>query len=76
MTDQAKKSIDTMTAAAMKAADQTYVFEQIEVRKTGRVAQSKLRSGKLDEVVEITPVDSMVGSWKKWVRAEILFEVK
>lgn len=76
MSDAARKSVDAMTHAAMQAAEQTYVFEQTEVRKTGRTAESKLRSGKIETVVEITPVDTMAGSWKKWVREDILFEVK
>lgn len=56
--------------------DITYVHENVEVRKTGRTAQNTLRSGKIDEVVEITPVDSTVGSWKKWVRPDQLFVVQ
>ena len=53
----------------------TYVFENIEVKKTGRKAQRKLKSGKVDELVEITPVDEKVGTWKKWTRDAELFEV-
>lgn len=56
--------------------DQTYVFENVEVKKTGRKAQNKLRSGKTDELVEVTPTDSTVGSWKKWVREDLLFTVQ
>lgn len=55
---------------------ETYVFENVEVRKTGRRAQRKLRSGKVDEVIEITPMESIVGTWKKWVVEDTLFEVK
>lgn len=54
---------------------QTYVYENVEVQKTGRTAQKTLKSGSVDQLVEITPVDSMVGSWKKWVRDAELFEV-
>lgn len=54
---------------------QTYVYENVEVKKTGRTAQKTLKSGSVDQLVEITPVDSMVGSWKKWVRDAELFEV-
>jgi hypothetical protein len=57
-------------------SEQTYVFEGVEVRKTGRRAQNKLKSGKIDEIVEVTPVDNMVGSWKKWTREDMLFEVQ
>lgn len=53
----------------------TYVFENAEVRLTGRKAQNKLRSGKADILEEITPIDPMVGTWKKWVRLTQLFEV-
>lgn len=56
-------------------SEQTYVYDNVEVRRTGRVATNKLRSGKLDEVVEVTPVDSTVGTWRKWVREDILFKV-
>jgi hypothetical protein len=54
---------------------QTYVFEDCEVRVTGRRATKQLKSGKLDELVEITPVSSITGTWKKWVRFDTLFEV-
>ena len=54
---------------------QTYVYENVEVKKTGRTAQKTLKSGSVDQLVEITPVDPMVGSWKKWVRDAELFEV-
>lgn len=53
----------------------TYVFENTEVKLTGRVARNTLRSGKIDEVCEITPVETIVGTWKKWVRLDQLFEV-
>lgn len=52
--------------------EQTYVHEQTEVRLTGRTAKNTLRSGKVEVIHEITPVDSMVGSWKKWVRLDQL----
>jgi hypothetical protein len=75
-TDPAMDSVNAVTAAAMRSAEQTYVFENVEVRKTGRKAENKLRSGKVDELVEVTPIDGTTGSWRKWVREEILFEVK
>lgn len=52
-----------------------YVFEQSEVRVTGRTAENTLRSGKVDVMHEITPVDSSLGAWKKWVRLDTLFKV-
>lgn len=54
----------------------TYIYDSVEVQLTGRVAQRKLSSGKIDELVEITPVDEIVGKWKKWVREVDLYEVK
>lgn len=53
----------------------TYVYENVEVRKTGRRAERKLKSGKVDVVIEITPMDTIVGTWKKWVIEDTLFEV-
>jgi hypothetical protein len=53
----------------------TYVFDNIEVKKTGRTAQRTLPSKKIDQLVEITPVDDKVGTWKKWVREAELFAV-
>lgn len=53
----------------------SYVFDNVEVKKTGRTASKKLKSGKVDELFEITPVDEAVGRWKKWVRDAELFEV-
>ena len=53
-----------------------YVYENNEVRLTGRKASKTLRSDKVDVLVEITPVDTIVGTWKKWVRMAELFEVQ
>lgn len=60
----------------MSEAAPTWVHEGIEVTKTGRVAHNTTRSGKLLELVEVTPVDQrMVGTWKKWVKEAELYEV-
>jgi hypothetical protein len=56
--------------------EKNYVYENNEVKLTGRTASKPLRSGKVDEVVEVTPVDTIVGTWKKWVRMAELFEVQ
>lgn len=53
-----------------------YVYDNVEVIKTGRSAKKPLRSGKIDELFEITPVETMDGTWKKWVREIELFEVQ
>jgi hypothetical protein len=55
--------------------EKTYVYDNTEITKTGRKAERPLRSGKVDQLVEITPKDSSVGGWKKWVREDDLFEV-
>ena len=60
----------------MKAV--SYVHEGTEVKLTGRIAQRELTSrrgsaSKVDELVEITPVDDEVGSWKKFVREKELY---
>lgn len=55
---------------------QRYVYDNVEVIKTGRMAKKPLRSGKVDELFEITPAEHMDGTWKKWVREIELFEVQ
>lgn len=54
---------------------QSYVHEGIEVVKTFKKAERKLKSGKVDQVVEVTPKEPQLGSWKKWVREDELFIV-
>ena len=54
----------------------TYLHEDVEVRKTGRTATRKLRNDKIDERVEITPVDQVNGIWKKWVRLTDLYVIE
>ncbi len=66
----------------MTEQPKTYVYRDTEVKLTGRTADKELKSTrrtKEPSVVtlhEITPVDSMNGTWKKWVRMTELFEVK
>ena len=59
----------------MNEQTQTFLFEDVEVQLTGRTATRKLRTGKVDERMEISPVDSMQGVWKKWVRKTDLYEI-
>jgi hypothetical protein len=54
----------------------TYIFENVEVKLTGREASRALPSGKLDILVEITPVLATIGTWKKWVRMQQMFFVE
>jgi hypothetical protein len=60
----------------MTTEQKNYVYENTEVKLTGRKASKELRSSKIDELFEITPVDTIVGTWKKWVRMAELFEVQ
>ncbi len=56
--------------------EQTYVYEGAEVKKTGRTAAKTLTSGRVDQVVEITPTQTTVGTWKKWVSESALYEIE
>lgn len=60
----------------MSTEQTNYVYENTEVKLTGRKASKTLRSNKVDELFEITPVDTLIGTWKKWVRMAELFEVQ
>lgn len=55
---------------------ETYVYDNTEVRMTGRKSQRPLRSGKMDVLWEITPITSMDGTWKKWVSKNDLFMIQ
>ena len=51
-----------------------YVMQDIEVKKTGRVAIRNVGQGKQpQQLVEVTPADENDGSWKKWVAEATLF---
>lgn len=61
-----------------------FVYEGLEVKKTGRIAQRTLsqrpRAGSKPEpvlqiLVEIEPVDNL-NIWKKWVNEDQLFSIK
>ncbi len=64
-----------MTPDSLTIRPQRYVYDNVEVVKTGRTAVKKLRSGTMDELFEITPIESIDGTWKKWVRLSELFEI-
>ena len=63
--------------------DKTYVYDNAEVKLTGRKAQKKISGRgrghtsetKVHELVEITPADIETGSWKNWVKMAELYEV-
>lgn len=54
----------------------TYVYNDIEVKLTGRVAKRSAPGNKQMELVEITPTDEDNGTWKKWVPLSTLFEIQ
>ncbi len=53
---------------------ETYVYQDCEVKLTGRVAQ-RVVGHKIQELVEITPASIDDGSWKRWVPLSSLFKV-
>lgn len=53
----------------------TYVLENTEVKLTNRKAQKTLKSGTIDTLYEVTPVNLISGSWKKWVLMSELYLV-
>lgn len=68
-------------------SEDTFVYDGVEVKKTGRSAtktatsrfsedSADRRTPKSVTLVEITPVDSFHGEWKKWVRDLELFIVQ
>ena len=57
----------------------TYVYEDTEVKLTGRVAERKVstvpnKPPRIFKLVEITPVHDF--DWKKWVPIDNLYEIK
>lgn len=52
-----------------------YVYGDIEVNLTGRIATKNSKSGKELKLVEITSIDPDV-NWKKWVFISDLFEIQ
>jgi hypothetical protein len=59
--------------------NETYVYEGVEVQKTGRHATREVKTipGKssVSTLVEICPVGDEF-SWKKWVNPDHLYKVK
>lgn len=53
----------------------TYVLNDIEVKKTGRIA-TREAMGRKQELIEVTPASEQDGTWKKWVPLSTLFEIK
>lgn len=61
--------------------DQTYVYNGVEVCKTGRIAKrNAAQTGSRDTrgmefLYEIKPHNQQDGSWVLWVKREELFEI-
>lgn len=73
--EENKLAVRTLQDLKNEINPQTFVFDGVEVRKTGRTAKRRLTSGKEDIQVEVTPVHTTSGSWKKWARENELYEV-
>ena len=70
-------SKDAIIANLVSAVvDKTFVYDNVEIRKTGREAHRKTTSGKPDVLLEVTPASENSGAWKKWVRETELYEVR
>jgi len=61
--------------------DKTYVYNETEVKMTGRTAKKELEArgrrttAKVYTLYEVTPADNENGSWKNWVKITDLFEI-
>lgn len=55
----------------------TYVYDGVEVKKTGREAfkEAGIKAKQIITVFEITPIDT-INTWRKWVRDQELFQIK
>ena len=62
-------------------SDKTYVYNETEVKMTGRSAKKELEArgrrteAKVFTLYEVTPADNENGSWKNWVKMTDLFEI-
>lgn len=59
--------------------DKTYLFNNVEVKLTGRCTFTT-RMKRTQEVkvmiYEVQPVDEFEGSWKKWAKTDELLEIQ
>lgn len=55
--------------------EETFVYGEAEVKKTGRIATKPLPGGKLMTLVEVTPVNTYDGDWKKFVSPTSLLTI-
>lgn len=59
----------------MIAPSDTFVYNTVVVRWTGRSAVRQLKN-KTETLYEIEPIDKEEGSWQKWAKEIELFVVK
>jgi hypothetical protein len=62
-----------------KTLSETYLFNNVEVKLTGRyTTKTRIRSRQEVQVVvyEVEPVDEFNGTWKKWANEEELLEIQ
>lgn len=57
-------------------SEPTYVYGEVEVKKTGRRASKPIAGGKVSVVEEITPINDYDGTWKKWVIPTALYQIE
>ena len=55
--------------------EHTFVYGDSEVRKTGRIATKPMPGGKVMTLVEVTPVNTYDGDWKKFVTPSALLTI-
>lgn len=56
-------------------SEKTFVFGEVEVKKTGRQAVKDLPGGKSMVLVEVTPISEYDGTWKKFVNQSALLTI-
>lgn len=52
-----------------------YIYENMEVRSTGRIAKKKSDPDGKFMLIEVTPINEDDGTWIKWVPARDLYEI-
>lgn len=57
--------------------ERTYLFNDVEVRPTGRTAvkRSAKNNNIIDQLIEVQPIDTMGPTWTRWARKSELFTI-
>ena len=53
-----------------------YILGETEVKLTGRKATRQGPGTRINEIVEVTPMNEDEGTWKKWVQQSLLFKIE